>query len=126
MPLEEPVPKSGGEPVTPEARSLFNDMLEQRERIGIERYGRSLHTNNGRDALQDALEEAIDLWQYLTQARMERESDRLNRRWLEEQLYALEAENDAYRSKYGPLDPADLASTDIPRSVPEDVHSEAG
>lgn len=48
------------------------DFLRERQAKGIETYGQSLHTHNGRDANRDALEEAIDLTQYLMQDRMER------------------------------------------------------
>lgn len=73
MSPEQPRPRqNGGEPVTPAARILFNAMLNEREAKGVEAYGRSLHTDNGRDALQDLAEELIDGWQYLVQARMER------------------------------------------------------
>lgn len=46
-------------------------MMERREH-GIRKYGRALETDNGRDALQDAWEEALDLLTYLTQMRLER------------------------------------------------------
>ena len=47
--------------------------LYERQRVGYERYGSLLMTGNGRDALRDAYEEALDLVQYLAQAMMERE-----------------------------------------------------
>jgi hypothetical protein len=43
-----------------------------RTELGIRRYGTALQPFNGRDALQDAYEEAIDLTVYLKQALMER------------------------------------------------------
>lgn len=46
--------------------------LEERVALGEERYGRRLTTQNGRDALLDAWEEAVDLVMYLTQMLMER------------------------------------------------------
>lgn len=69
---DQPMPKPGGINVTPVARRLFVDMLDAREAKGIETYGTTLQTDNGRDPLLDALEEACDLWQYLTQALLER------------------------------------------------------
>lgn len=45
--------------------------LEARERIGIERYGTPLQPFNGRDAVRDAYEEALDLACYLRQAIVE-------------------------------------------------------
>ncbi len=68
---EQPMPTEGRQPVTPVARDLFNSMLTEREAKGIATYGTSLMTHNGRDASLDALEECIDLWQYLTQLRLE-------------------------------------------------------
>lgn len=46
--------------------------LIQRERVGQARYGTSLFPNNGRDALVDAYQEALDLACYLRQALAER------------------------------------------------------
>jgi hypothetical protein len=48
-------------------------MLAERVRVGEERYGTRLTTNNDRSALRDAWEEAVDLTFYLTQALMEEE-----------------------------------------------------
>lgn len=47
--------------------------IERRKAIGIERYGTVLQPHNGRDALRDAFEEAVDLTQYLAQALIERD-----------------------------------------------------
>lgn len=47
------------------------DALEARLAVGVERYGTALHTHNGRDALRDALEEALDGMQYAQQANLE-------------------------------------------------------
>lgn len=48
--------------------------LEARAEKGKARYGTYLKTHNGRDALVDAYQEALDLVMYLAQAIMERES----------------------------------------------------
>lgn len=48
--------------------------IEDRRELGIRRYGTALQPHNGRDALQDAYEEAIDLAMYLKQLIVERES----------------------------------------------------
>lgn len=69
---DQPMPKPGGVPVTPIARAAFLAMLAEREERGIATYGMSLTTDNGRDAVQDAMEEACDLWQYLVQIHLER------------------------------------------------------
>lgn len=47
--------------------------LVERERLGAERYGTALYPRNGRDALLDAYEEALDLACYLKQALLERD-----------------------------------------------------
>lgn len=52
---------------------MVREDLEERERVGIERYGTSLQPHNGRDALRDAYEEALDLACYLRQAMAERD-----------------------------------------------------
>lgn len=46
--------------------------IEDRRELGIRRYGTALQPHNGRDALQDAYEEAIDLAMYLKQLIVER------------------------------------------------------
>lgn len=56
---------------TPVWEMVIADMQE-RHRIGTERYGTPLQIHNGRDALQDAYEEALDLAVYLRQAIEER------------------------------------------------------
>lgn len=48
------------------------DML-RRNAFGIAKYGKPLQANNGRDALKDAYEEALDLCVYLRQAIYERD-----------------------------------------------------
>jgi len=47
---------------------LVHRDLEDRKAKGIETYGRPLRAHNGRDALWDAYEEALDLACYLRQA----------------------------------------------------------
>lgn len=47
--------------------------MEARDAVGRQRYGTPLQPHNGRDALRDAYEEALDLCAYLRQAMMERE-----------------------------------------------------
>jgi hypothetical protein len=46
---------------------VLADILE-RKRIGMQRYGTPLQAHNGRNALRDAYEEALDLAMYLRQA----------------------------------------------------------
>ena len=47
--------------------------IEKRREVGIDRYGTALQAHNGRDALQDAYEEALDLCCYLRQMIAERD-----------------------------------------------------
>lgn len=42
--------------------------IEERKKLGLAKYGTLLQAFNGRDALVDAYQEAIDLVQYLRQA----------------------------------------------------------
>lgn len=46
--------------------------MRERDRVGRTRYGTPLQANNGRDALVDAYQEALDLVVYLRQAIEER------------------------------------------------------
>ena len=56
---------------------LVQDMvisdMEQRKQFGIQKYGTGLQAGNGRDMLQDAYEEVLDLAVYLRGAIAERE-----------------------------------------------------
>lgn len=68
--IPEPMPdNTKGEDVFAQ---VYKD-LEARKQYGIKQYGSVLHTNNGRDALIDAYQEALDLAVYLCQAIMERD-----------------------------------------------------
>lgn len=58
----------------PSVQGMVRADLETRELIGIERYGTPLQPHNGRDALRDAYEEALDLACYLRQAIAERDA----------------------------------------------------
>lgn len=51
---------------------LVIEDMRKRDEIGRERYGTPLQAHNGRDALVDAYEEALDLAVYLRQAIEER------------------------------------------------------
>lgn len=51
---------------------LVIEDMRARDTLGRERYGVPLSANNGRDALRDAYEEALDLAVYLRQAIAER------------------------------------------------------
>ncbi len=57
----------------PVVAQVMIDLTERME-MGIKTYGEALRANNGRDALQDAYEEALDLACYLKQAMIERDN----------------------------------------------------
>lgn len=58
---------------SPEILPLVIQDMKHRGEIGRKKYGQPLTANNGRDALRDAYEEAMDLCQYLRQAIEERQ-----------------------------------------------------
>ena len=58
---------------TPIIDLVTADLLE-RSRVGEQRYGTLLQAHNGRDALRDAYEEAMDLAMYLRQLIAERDA----------------------------------------------------
>lgn len=64
----EPPPIKGNKPVLP----LVIQDLEARAEMGKQKYGTLLESNNGRDALMDAYQEALDLAMYLRQLIEER------------------------------------------------------
>lgn len=67
----EPPPTEGNETVYPH---VLSD-IEMRVAAGNEKYKTYLQTNNGRDALWDAYQEALDLVFYLRQVILERDTD---------------------------------------------------
>ena len=71
---DQPAPDGGRGNV----QALVRADLEERERVGVERYGTPLRLFNGRDALVDAYQEAMDLTVYLRQAIAERDSGALS------------------------------------------------
>lgn len=58
----------------PHITDLVVHDLKVRKIAGTAKYGTPLQANNGRDALLDAYEEALDLCQYLKQAIIERDN----------------------------------------------------
>jgi len=58
----------------PSVQGMVMADLETRLQVGIQRYGTALQPFNGRDALRDAYEEALDLACYLRQAIAERDA----------------------------------------------------
>lgn len=67
---DQPMPTMSEE--SRDVQEALLQMIRERRQVGVQRYGSPLMTHNGRDALQDALEEAVDLAAYLMQLRMER------------------------------------------------------
>lgn len=72
--MSQPQPKPTN---NPHIADLVCVDIRYRKEEGIKRYGVPLQAGNGRDALQDAYEEALDLCQYLKQAIEERNASRL-------------------------------------------------
>lgn len=67
---DQPLPHVNDQPFVADA---LKDFIEARKQTGIERYGTPLQPHNGRDALRDAFEEAVDLATYLAQVLIERD-----------------------------------------------------
>lgn len=64
----QPTPPTDHDRAAPSVQELVRRDISTRERIGIERYGTALYLHNGRNAIRDAYEEALDLAMYLRQA----------------------------------------------------------
>lgn len=77
---KEPVSPAEQPPPVPNDRVPVWDAviarMHDRDRIGQERYKTRLQAGNGRDALRDALEEALDQCAYLEQAAQDRDDDK--------------------------------------------------
>jgi hypothetical protein len=67
----EPTPKKSrkSRPVS----EFLKELIDNRTEFGVQKYGQELHTHSGRNPLLDALQESIDLNQYLAQIIMEQE-----------------------------------------------------
>ena len=50
---------------------FLKSLIDKRTELGIKKYGMPLMSHNGRDPIRDALEESLDLNQYLAQCLME-------------------------------------------------------
>ena len=68
--MEQPEPISNNKPAV---WGLVLADMSARDAVGRKRYGIPLQPHNGRDALRDAYEEALDLCAYLRQAIYERD-----------------------------------------------------
>lgn len=71
LPVEQPPPVPNKFPSI--WKLVIGDMID-RDALGRQRYGTPLQPHNGRDALRDAYEEALDLAVYLRQALYERDN----------------------------------------------------
>jgi len=67
---EQSLPKKNDKPCIQDL--VVTDLIARKE-VGIQRYGTTLQPFNGRDALRDAYEEALDLCNYLRQIIYERD-----------------------------------------------------
>ena len=67
--VHEPPPTGNGEVII----DLVEKDLRERAEVGKKKYGTYLRADNGRDALMDAYQEALDLAMYLRQAMFERD-----------------------------------------------------
>lgn len=69
----QPPPTPPADPKAPAVWDLVKFDMEARDATGLRRYGTRLKPGNGRDALMDAYEEALDLVVYLRQVLFERD-----------------------------------------------------
>jgi len=72
-PGDQPLPVPNG---SQDIQSMVIADIAARREVGIARYGTTLQAGNGRDALRDAYEEALDLSVYLRQVIEERDMAR--------------------------------------------------
>lgn len=71
--------------------TIIKEIAERRDH-SIATYGQALHPHNGRDALRDAFEEALDLVMYLGQLDLEWNSAPTDGIFAPEPLYDIEAD----------------------------------
>lgn len=72
-----PAAKHEPPPVVNASRPIQDLVMEDiaaRKEVGLKKYGTLLQAHNGRDALMDAYQEALDLVMYLRQAIEERDA----------------------------------------------------
>lgn len=99
----------------PDVQSMVIEDIRRRREVGIERYGTALQPHNGRDALRDAYEEALDLACYLRQAMAERDGQHGS----SAVRYWVQVADDLMRSVHGPLDwPESLRPVRADESAP--------
>lgn len=69
--VEQPMPIPNNRP---SIQFLVRVDLDEREKVGIQRYGTPLQAFNGRDALRDLYEELLDACCYIKQTMVERDA----------------------------------------------------
>lgn len=69
--MSQPPPKTGRETIYPIAQQYLVKKLKERYEKGLETYGTPLQTFNGRDCLEDLMEELLDGLMYTIQAMLE-------------------------------------------------------
>jgi hypothetical protein len=99
---EQAPPMPGLRDVSAESRRVLVELLERRQSVGLQRYGRPLETWNGRDAVRDLLEELIDALQYAVQVRMELDDRDAELAHCRDHIVALQAELACLRLQYAP------------------------
>ncbi len=100
--------------------------INTRREVGIERYGTALQAGNGRDALLDAYEEALDLCMYLKQAMVERDAaEHMTQQQAERNRLEIEAASQGFRLVAKPPDPrppspqkTEVGSTGVGSTLP--------
>jgi hypothetical protein len=96
--------------------------VEERDAFGRRKYGQSLHTFDERSPHLDALQELVDLMQYLHKAEMEHAALVAENAGLRAKIAVLERERDAR-----PARPAPPLAADITIALPADARvTEAG
>lgn len=55
---------------SPEVKTMAINLIKSRDSFGVKKYGQHLRTEDGRDDIQDALEELGDLMQYCYKAKL--------------------------------------------------------
>lgn len=99
-------PAATPEPMSkPGSKFVLSEVIKDfcaRDAVGQKKYGTSLQTFNGRDSLNDAMQEAMDLVMYLKQAIMERDGQPLEEKivqWANDRKLYENSTNDTRLSK---------------------------
>jgi hypothetical protein len=113
----EPKPKGTGRAITP----LVIKDLELRSKMGEEKYGEVLRAFNGRNALVDAYQEALDLVQYLRQQIEEQQAS--DRKIARETIISAQMKDGQYFIRPGRFIPLDGNPTEVKQeSIAQEAH----